>query len=265
MSVIDYGRAGDAVAPSPLIWKDFPMIDHIKKPGETIHIWDDFDSGMAALDAVGNKFPWEVVGTNPDVDVVEDEEHGVVVLSGSNADNDSCYLRSAVLYDLTMNNRQRFWYEARLKFGDADDDMAMVAGLGEAAFMTAEANADDGATIINEDFIGFMAVTDATNMGNLQAVYNQGGAGTTVVDSNVGTFADDTYKRIGMRFDGLKTVTWYVDGAVVATLDIDDLTGNSLANFLGVFQGLKDCAGDATTLMELDWVRFGCGKFPSGI
>lgn len=263
MSVIDYGRAGDAVAPSPLIWKDFPMIDYIKKPGETVHIWDDFTAGRAAdLSPNGT---WELVGTNADFDVVEDEEHGVVVLSGSDGDNDSSYLRSAVIYDLTLNNRQRFWYEVRLKFGDADDDMAMVAGLGEAAFMTAEANADNGATIIDEDFIGFKAVTDGSNMGNLQAVYNQGGEGTTVVNANVGTFADDTYKRLGMRFDGLKTVTWYVDGAVVATLDIDDLTGNSLTNFLGVFQGLKDCAGDSSTLMELDWIRFGCEKFPSGI
>jgi len=264
MSVQDYGIAGAADVASPLIWKDFPMGAATKDPSRYVHIWEDFDGGVAADVAYYGKF--ELVGTNADMDVVDDAYPGVIVLEGTGADNDSAFLKSNALYDLTMNNGKRFWFEARVKEIDADADHGSIIGLMEPTGCTAEGMADASADIIDEDFIGFIGISDATNMGNYQAVYQNGGdAAHTDVVAAAHTPVDDTYVKLGMRFDGKKTVTFYVNGAVVGTLDVDDLTSNQLANPLCIFVGLKDSAASGfTAAMEIDWIRFACEKVASG-
>ena len=264
MSVQDYGIAGDATVCSPLIWKDLQMGAIAKDPSRYIHIWEDFVRGhVGDATQIG---PFELIGTNPDIDVIDDELNGVIYLAGSTpSDNDSSFLKSNVLYDLTMNNSKRFWFECRINLGDEDADQAICAGLMEPAGCTEEGLADAGADLIDEDYIGFLGITDATNMGNIQAVYQNGGDGAhTDVVAAAHSPVNDTYVKLGMRFDGKKTVTFYVNGAVVGTLDVDDLTSNQLANPLCIFIGLKDCAGAATTLMQIDWIRFACEKIASG-
>ena len=165
-----------------------------------------------------------------------------------------------------MNNNKRFWFECRINIADEDDDMSFIAGLMEPTGCTAEGLADAGADLIDEDFIGFLAVTDTTNMGDIQAVYQNGGDGAhTDVVASAHSPADNTYVKLGMRFDGKKTVTFYVNGASVGTLDVDDLTSNQLANPLCIFVGMKDNTGaDATVLIQVDWIRFACEKIASG-
>jgi len=261
---MNYGIAGETSEPSPLIWKDFPAMDSLKNPGKFVHIFDDFEGGTAIDVAYSGKF--EVVGTNADIDVIDDEINGVIYLAGSGADNDSSFLKSNALYDLTMNNGKRFWFETRINSVDVSLDHSLIAGLMEPTGCTAEGIADGGATIIDEDFIGFAAFTDATNMGGIDAIYNQGGSGTTTVEADAHTPVDDTYVKLGMRFDGKKTVTFYVNGAVVDTLNIDDLSDNSLTNPLCVFLGMKDTeVGGFTAVMQVDWIRFACEKYASGI
>ena len=264
MSVQDYGIAGAADVCSPIIWKDCPMGAIRKDPSRYIHIFEDFVGGIIEDDVQPSIF--NLVGTNPDCIVVSDELNGVINLHGTGADNDSAFLKSNALYDLTMNNSKRFWFEARVKEVDEDVDHGSIIGLMEPTGCTAEGMADASADIIDEDFIGFIGISDATNMGNYQAVYQNGGDGAhTDVVVAAHSPADDVYVKLGMRFDGKQTVTFYVDGAVVGTLDIDDLTDNSLANPLCVFVGLKDSeASGFTAAMEIDWIRFACEKVASG-
>jgi hypothetical protein len=208
-----------------------------------------------------------LVGTNADMDVVDDAYPGVIVIEGSGSDNDSSFLKTNALYDLTMNNNKRFWLEARIKEIAESVDHASVFGLMEPTGCTAEGIADAGADIIDEDFIGFLAISNATNMGNYQAVYQNGGdAAHTDVVASAHSPADDTYVKLGMRFDGKKTVTFYVDGASIGTLNVDDLTSNQLANPLCVFIGMKDSSASGfTAAMEIDWIRFACEKIANGM
>ena len=96
MSVQSYGIAGAANVTSPLIWKDCPMGAIIKDPSRYIHIWEDFVRGHVIDGAqIG---PFELIGTNPDIDVIDDELNGVIYLQGSTpTDNDSAFLKSNVL------------------------------------------------------------------------------------------------------------------------------------------------------------------------
>ena len=262
MSVQNYGIAGDAAVTSPEIWKDCPMGAIMKDPSRYIHIWEDFVGGaIADVDYYGEYF--EIIGTGSAMDVVDDELNGVIELSGGGTDNDSSQLKSNVLYDLTMNNNKRFWFEARISVLDVSLDQAVVCGLMEPTGCSATGIADNGATIIDEDFVGFIAISDATNMGGIDAVYNEGGSGMTEVEADVHTPVDDTYVKLGLRFDGKKTLTYYVNGAATSTVDIDDLSDNSLTNPLCIFVGIKNCA-TATQIMQVDWIRFACEKVAGG-
>lgn len=259
MSVVKYELAGNAASLSPAIWADLPTMKMVAAPADFVEVYDDFAKGVTTDTTVPG---WGFVGTNADVTAVADEE-SVIELEGSGADNDSAFIVSNPLYDLTMNSGKRFWFEARVKVEDEDADQAIVVGLIEAAGMTAEAVADNGADLIDEDFIGFYAETDGTNMGDIKAAYRQGGGTTTDVDADSHSPANDTFVKLGMKFDGKETVTFYVNGASVATLDVGDLTGDSLTNKVGVILGVKDCAA-AQTFLAADWVRFVAEKFASG-
>jgi hypothetical protein len=176
---------------------------------------------------------------------------------------------------IKKNSNKRLWFEASLKLDDADADVSMICGLGEASLLAADAIPDaitwPTAALNDYDFIGFMAGTDGTNMGGFDSCYHQDGDGgsVTIVKAdclaNSGTDNDDTYIKLGFVFDGKSTVTFYVNGvANGTTLDVDDLTGDKLDDALGIIIGIKDDAGGADDL-KLDWVRFACDKVAAGV
>ena len=262
MAMVDVKRAGLATSPSPVIWADCPIKRYTYNPGDGIHIWEDFTGGF--VDDASPDGKWLLVGTNPDLNKVADEEFGVVELEGSAGDNDDSYLCSNPLYELKMNSGKRVWFEVRAKVEDEDDDHAIFAGLVESVAMATGLIADDGAGPVDEDLIGFLAVTDATNMGDIKSVYQQGGdAAVTVVDSDSHSPVDDAYFKLGMKFDGAKTVTFYADGVAVGTLDVDDLANNKMANILGIAVGIKNCKA-AAEFLSVDWIRFACDKYALG-
>ena len=266
MSVQSYGIAGDANVTSPLIWKDCPMGAIIKDPSRYIHIWDDFDKVDSSLSAAGAYGGWLVKGTNSVVAALADENNGVITVGGGGTAHDDAYLHSNALYDLTMNNNKRFWFELRVNLADADFDGGLIAGLAQYSACAADLIVDECEAIVTtKDFIGFMGFSASSLMGDMEAIYQQeADAAHTDVDTSVATLADDTYVKLGMRFDGKKTVTFYVNGAVAATLDIDDLSSNSFTNKLAVVFGIKDTGGSAADLSQVDWVRFACEKIASG-
>ena len=276
MSFVTYKAAGRAASPSDTIWADCPVLDWIKNPGKGIYLWEDFCGNFTAnaVEQIGPTGGFLVVGTNPDTAVVTDEE-SVVNISGSGAGNDEAFLVSNLLCNeaIKMNSGRRVWFEVRCKMDDTSADCTFLAGLGESALMAADALANEGASrnnIADYDFIGFHTDNDGTNQTYMETCYHQDGDGgaVTAVQAQVRTFSgttyDDTYMKLGFKFDGIKTVTFYLDGAALGTtLDIDDLTGNKLDDALGIIVGIKDLAGGNDDL-KVDWIRFGCDRFSHG-
>lgn len=277
MSVQDYGRAGEAAVPSPSIWKDFPMGTVAKNPGRYVHIWEDFLGNFADNDVqnVGSN-QLLVAGTNPDTANVADEANGVVNLSGSGGGDDEVIIGSNLLQDelIKVNSGLRCWFETRFKLDDTSADVSILVGLGAIELLAADFLNNEGATrnnMADYDFIGFHTDNDGTNQGDMETCYHQeGDSGViTAVQATVRAFGasttyDDTYMKLGFRFDGKKTVTFYLDGTKLGTtLDIDDLTGNKIDAPLTILAGLKDFAGGADDL-KVDWIRYGAEKFASG-
>ncbi len=280
MSNIIYGTAGAAAIPSPDLWKDYPAEDAVVSPGNYVHIWEDFIGNFTANDVqnVGGGNQWIVLGTNPDTAVVADETAGVINLSGSNAGDDEVVIGCNILQDelIKLNSGKRCWFETRLKLDDTSADVSLLIGLGATELLAADFIVNEGATrnnINDYDFIGFHTDNDGTNQGAMETAYHQtgDGGGLTAVQAAIRTFGatttyDDTYMKLGFRFDGKKTVTFYLDGAVLGTtLDIDDLTSNKLDAPLTIIIGLKDFAGSQVDDMKVDWIRYAHEKVATGL
>ena len=266
MSIQRYGIAGAAIVSSPLIWKDCPMGAISVDPTNYVHIYEDFDDVHTSLAAAGIWGRWLVKGTNSVVAPIADEDSGVITVGGGGTAHDDAYFHSNVLYDLTMNSGKRFWFEIRVNLADADFDGGLIAGLAQYTACAADMIVDECEAIVTtKDFIGFVGFSASSLMGPIEAIYQQeADASHTDIDTDMGTMADDTYAKLGMRFDGKKTVTFYYNGVAGATLNIDDLAGNSLTNKLAVVFGMKDTGGSAADLAQVDWVRFACEKTASG-
>lgn len=260
---VKYNAAGTAGQPSPIVWGDCPIEKSLIAPEELGYLFDDFTSPVVTDTSIPL---WALTGTNADIDNVADVLDGQILLQGSGTDNDGCTIAKNDMYLLTMNSGKRFWFEASVKPTNAStaDDYALFVGLIESVGATAELIADDGATIIDEDHIGFKAISNATTLQDWDATVNQGGGtGPTDVLADAGTIGT-AYIKLGMKFDGKQTVYFYVDGVQVTTLDIDDLDNNTMAHEFTVALAVKQCEATAGLGVYADWVRFAYDKVPSG-
>jgi len=260
----NYKTAGTAGQPSPSIWATCPVQKALIAPEDLVYLFDDFTRGGTVTDT--SVVGWDLVGTNADVEQVVDVVNGELLLEGSGADNDSAFIASPDLYLLTKNSGKRFWFEASVKLSAAGtaDDYAAFVGLIEKVGATAELIADNGATVIDEDYVGFFADSNATTIQPWNCVINQGGSANFPVTVEADESAISTsYVKLGMAFDGKKTVTFYVNGVQADTYDIDGLDNDTMAHEFCVAVGVKDCEA-AQLGMTVDWVRFAAEKNSGG-
>jgi len=113
------------------------------------------------------------------------------------------------------------------------------------------------------DFVGFVAFTDGTKIHDIDAIYSEVGDGavTQVKDAAFAqaSWVNDTYVKLGMRFDGVKSLDYFINGVLVGTLDVDDfatVTADELTP-LGIIVG---CVANDTSAphLDVDWIRFAC-------
>ena len=103
---------------------------------------------------------------------------------------------------------------------------------------------------------------------DIDSVYHEAGDGgaPTVVEADIvdidGTTVDNTFWKLGLKFDGLETVSFYLDGVLqAATFDLDSFdTDDRLTEVLGVVLGIKHTGSVTGDTLEVDWIRFACEK-----
>lgn len=269
MSTVSYRTADTLPAggPSPIIWADCPVITILRDPGKGIHIMEDFEGGDVTDGTAHFKFA--LIGDGADIEWVTDEK-SVVIIDGPSGANNAAYLISNILYELKKNNRKKFWLEARINLLDSNAAQGVIFGLGEDSLLHDDGIADNGTAIADGDFIGFAALagSDSGAMEDFDSVYHEAGDGgaPTVVEADIvdidGTDYDDTYIKLGVKFDGEETVKFYLDGVEQATtFDLDSLdTDDQLTEDLGVVLGIKHDGSVTGDGMQVDWIRFACEK-----
>lgn len=260
--------------PSPEIWANCPVIAMQKDPGKGIHFFEDFLANTVDLAAAGQFGAFQVVETGDGVACTLDTaahtgEHGVAKLVPTGSSQyDEAWFVSEILCRLKMNNQRKVWFETRIKLPDITDDMSLLAGLGDATLLGGSSVIQASATpttIESRDFVGFVAFTNGTLIHDIDAIYHEVGdaAVTQVKDAAfaVASWVNDTYVKLGLYFDGLQYLYYYINGAEVGKLDIDDfatVTANELTP-LGIIVGCV--AGDTSAPhLDVDWIRFACER-----
>ena len=122
-------------------------------------------------------------------------------------------------FDITIGSGRRLAYETRFRVNQGTE-IGLFLGLCQAATVTENTLlADDTGILGNFDTIGFHALIHATDVdvdgvSRIADGATQTGADTMTEDE------DALFNTYGFRFDGNKTIYWYLNNEVVATQTI---------------------------------------------
>ncbi len=148
----------------------------------------------------------------------------------------------------------KVWWEARLKISSiTTQEVTLFVGLLPAAKLATPASTvfnTSGSVMASIDHIGFHKVAAGTTA--IKTVHSNGTP--TVLNATAGTFAADTYTKLGMTWNG-SIATFYQDGVALTTTLALAATqfpaGANLAWHMAFMVG----SGASDDTATLDWVR----------
>ncbi len=146
----------------------------------------------------------------------------------------------------------RMWLEARVKVEHITTQYAaLFLGLAEVGrTVTLGTIATGGAATAAVDHVGFLYKAAATT-----AISTYHGNGTaTALAASAGTFAADTYTKLGMYWDG-GTMKFYQDGAVLSDTLALGATQFPASEALAFYWQMICGSDGTTTSATLDWVK----------
>lgn len=261
--IAQLSSAGALDQPSPSVWGDCPTTE---LPGQGLGQFfnQDFlgdyptEPGFAVDADAGTTYTVAASATyGPHVEAV----------LNSNTDNNAVALRSAALGRLVRSSNQRLWAEIRVAVG-ALGDSAFAFGLTPTANATRDVIADNPsnsaqAALTSATFIGFVSVQASSALAKLNVVNRkltgtEVSVATDVTNSTAipstsrSNLVANTFVKLGIRYDGQKTLHFYVNGIRVARYEVDSTVDQ--ASHLAIVYGQK--TGAATQIINyIDFIR----------
>lgn len=265
MKPVQYmGDTTNRVIPSGNIWANCPAesLDCGRIAG--VHEFEHFDTLSVSATAGAGKFFGVYEGSGSDIALIDTEMTGVVRLSTGGTDNDEIYMGSdgsGGFLKFTAADNKPAWFEARIRTNIITAS-SIIVGLINAAELAsdlmADTQTDAGMLAVSEpDFIGFVVAGD-TDPDGLDAVYNTQGTTATghVVHANIAQLVvAATWYNVGITWDGVATIKYWIDNAQVGTDLAISTTTVPDGEELAFVAGCKS-AGSADKHLELDWVRW---------
>lgn len=235
-----------------LLWQNFPALG-LGNPAAAYEFFDDFMS-LPIDDTLANPTGYTYTGDeNGDATLKTGEVGGVLNLQTGATDNDETTLQlgsgaSGTFFEITNANAKPLWFECRVKALQHADEAVFIGlaeeGLG-ANFLT-----DDTGVPADKDFIGFRYKADASDEWDV-AWRKSGQAEQEIAD--VVENADD-WHTFGFYFDGVNTITFYVNGVAEATIALANAAtfpgGEELAPIIAIKTG-----SGATVQADIDWIK----------
>ena len=258
--VMEWNGTSFTAGPATGFWAGAPSP---MNPDPTSHfeIFDHFTT--LSLDATTGG--WTLLSTNGTAILGDAEDANTPGLGGflymdssATADNDYATVKASstntgAAFMIVENSGKKLWYETKVIFdGSAATQNMYCIGLLDSAADDILTN-DTGAEAVTNGF--YFRVLAATPT-KIDTCTNQGGT-ETEVKNEAATLVQKTAITLGMYFDGVTTLTFYIDRVALAdTVTIGD-AGN-VPNDVGLTPvfGLKDGAvGLANTKLYVDYVR----------
>jgi len=256
--------------PSPVIWADCPTLEMLHDPAAGHHIFDDFlhfELNAAGETAYGNyKLSLDTGAT---LAAVNDTDFGQIEPSALDTADDGLVLMygfDAGWARFGSGSSDQVWFEARFSTDTiTDDECAMFLGFLEVNVNpTADITLANTTNVVNttEDFVGFLIdpVTDTGGGLILEAIYQEGGQTKVDVGDAITTLVVGTKYKVGMKYkgaagtSGVGQLEYFVDGAIVQTLNVTSSLNFPDTNHLAMCWALKNRDG-GNNKVQLDWWR----------
>jgi hypothetical protein len=166
---------------------------------------------------------------------VTGEECGVFRLTLASDDNEEGSMQWAITNTgaplVIDSGYGRMWFEARIRISAVTDGLpSFVLGLAEEGFAASNCLPDtdalpttDGTGIVGKDFVGFGLWYDDGD--SVDAFYHTAGSAAVTHKAGIGTLTAATWIKLGIYFDGLSQVFFYVDGQRYDTAVLESATG----------------------------------------
>lgn len=203
------------------------LFEGMRQPVPTLFhtFFDDFDRYTAAN--------WTVTETQGSAtQALVNGDGGWLQLVNSATNDDLVSLQNTV-ESFTFTAGQRLFFEARIAVDDATQSDVLVGLLHQTTTPFAPT---DGVYFVKLD--GDTALDFVEEAGD-----------TATTESGISDMADDTFITVGFYYDGVETVVYAVDGVVVGSIDITNLTEDLLTPTFAVRNG----EGAAKT-MTIDYI-----------
>lgn len=225
--------------PSPLIWDEAAVLSTILNPTDNFYFFDDFLGQIDATTGDG----WTLTQSNGTgtISGLATDQGGVLVVNsaGSTADDSINAQLTNCLFKPAAGTTIRF--EARVNMTDATQQFYLgLAGVDTS--LLASGAVDD--TVDKCGFFHHAASTD----NKISSICSR--TSTEDATADVAANVDNTYVKLGFVIDGLTSVKFYVNGALVETGTTTAAIPNAVM-CLSAFAGYESAAG----VMHIDWVR----------
>lgn len=195
-----------------------------------------------------------------------DQTGGRLDMETPATDNDAVAIFQQVGPGLVMNSGIKVWFEARFSIGELADHGTFI-GLAEEDGLDRDIILDDGVLVGTESMFGFFI--SSGDVDDLMAVWNlDTGTGTVVLQDITAaaiyydqvsggasaSIVATTYYKVGMYFDGVETLSYFLNGYKVAELVLVAATHPDDVEMGPIFAFKTGTAGARSA--NLDWMRY---------
>lgn len=273
--VIGFSTFDTNPSPSPSVWADCPnTLLQDKGLGYFVHV--DFMGNYSVPAATTTAPGIEHTATGTSVfGNAASATYGPNVLSAATggSDNDHYQLYLEEFGQIVRNSGNKFWAEVRIAVG-ALNDSAFFFGLTTRANAVVSAGpiANDPsnsavAGMTSASFIGFVSAQVASALKTITITYEKttgspvvvladatNASAITAAGGTVANLVANTFVKLGIRFDGIKHLYFYINGIKVAGVEVDS-TFDQSAYYVPVFATKTGTA--AATTNYADFIRAG--------
>lgn len=182
---------------------------------------------------------------------------GNTAVFSSDGDNEGASIEFPSKPFKISRNRGKFWAECRIKTSTiADTKHGILFAAIATQTLSGTVPIAAAGTLADNDFVGFHRLEGDGD--EWDTVYKAGGVTQVTVAANAKTIVADTYQKLGMYFDGLQTLSFWVDGIQLAdTKTIPDDTGTDFPADvgLGLCLAVLNATGSTPGNTTVDWWR----------
>ena len=266
MSIVGYDDPGIATFPMPIIWKDCPN-DLLNSESKGMHFFERFMGFTPLTTTVSPGTMGQFLTFNGDTDtevaVIDNSRYGGVRMETNTTEDDAGALVSRPFGRIVENSGNKLWFEARVAPGDVDAALGIFVGLVELDGANSELIIDTQLTndsLDDQSYLGFFqnngdddAFAIVTQVAGSAGILVLADAtnGTGIPSDDRASLTDGTFFRLGIRFDGIETVSFFVNGHKVATAAVSTL---DQTQDMCAIVAIKTAAG-AAELVDVSYIR----------